>query len=159
MSTLFNDTATVTLSRITCCSCGMVFAVDSGWGSQRRNDHAWFYCPNGHSQHFTAKSAEERVRAELEIERQSKQYWITRHNATEADLRSERHKVAAERGAKTKLRNKLSRVHNGVCPECNRSFPNLKEHMTAKHEKSLTRHLSENAPKEHLVSRVSKKVE
>lgn len=31
-----------------CCNCGMAFAVTNDFQDRRVNDHARFYCPNGH---------------------------------------------------------------------------------------------------------------
>ena len=56
---------------------------------------------------------------------------------TESRLASEKaqrkfaeHRVRAEKGAKTKLKN---RIANGVCPCCTRSFQNLQRHIETKH--------------------------
>lgn len=40
----------------TCCSCHMLFGVDGDFDKRRRNDHNWFYCPNGHPQHYSGKT-------------------------------------------------------------------------------------------------------
>lgn len=41
---------------ITCCNCGIHFAVPSDFKNKRVNDHDTFYCPSGHSQYFPGKT-------------------------------------------------------------------------------------------------------
>jgi hypothetical protein len=123
-------TTTTTYSRtlvvIDCCTCGVSFGMTTEMERARRRDHAWFYCPNGHNQHFTAKSdadllAEERRRAKrlsdlLDDEQQQ-------HRATERSLR-------ATRGVVTRTK---KRIAAGVCPCCNRTFQRLARHMAGQH--------------------------
>lgn len=51
---------------ITCCSCGVEFCMPTHLYEQRVKDHGWFYCPNGHQQHFTGKTEEEKKIDRLE---------------------------------------------------------------------------------------------
>jgi phage terminase Nu1 subunit (DNA packaging protein) len=126
------DTAAVGIgmTAITCCSCGVRFDVPTEWYTARRNDHEWFYCPNGHRQHYTGKSEAERLRDELAREK---------HRAEQAqarveDLRRQRDhanaRVSAHKGVVTKLR---KRVALGSCPCCHRKFKDLRDHMRAEH--------------------------
>src|SRR4051812_3178393 len=54
-----------------CCICGVGFAMETGLYAQRRADRKSFWCPNGHSQHFTGETDDERqiahLRRQLEI--------------------------------------------------------------------------------------------
>ena len=78
-----------------------------------------FFCINGHSQHYVGKSDAQKLKeAQEEVARQ-------RDRAE----REERQK----RAARTELKNVKTRVSNGVCPCCNRSFENLGRHMKTKH--------------------------
>lgn len=131
---VWNQT-TLRLERIVCChqGCGLVFAVYEQWVTDRRRDHLWFYCPNGHHQHFSGKSDIEQAREEAERLRQRSERLREHAETLRSEVQSQRHKVIAERAAKTRFKNKLLRVHRGVCPECNRSFVNLKRHMECKH--------------------------
>lgn len=103
-----------------CVTCGIMFAFPVGFDEERRKDHKGFYCPNGHSQHYTAESDAERNARLLKEEQARHQRTITRNN-----------ELAEE---KAKLERKLRRVDRGVCPECNRSFTNLARHMACKHK-------------------------
>jgi len=100
-----------------CSACGCVIGMEESFYDHRLADHKTFYCPNGHSQYFLAKSDRDRLDEE-----------VSRHRNTIARLNEE--KVERE-----KLEKKLKRVGRGVCPECKRTFPNLAAHMKCKHGK------------------------
>lgn len=109
----------VVFDRCTCSECGVPFAAPDTFFSKRREDHRTFYCPNGHGQHYPAKSEAEKLRDELAAEKQRKEAALCRLN--EAEQRE------------AKVLRKLKRVQRGVCPECNRSFNDLARHMACKH--------------------------
>lgn len=106
-----------------CCNCGMLFAMPSDYQRRRRNDHEWFYCPSGHKQHYTGVTEEQRLRNEVERQRQMRE-------AAEARARAEKQRLTQVARAHSRMR---KRVANGVCPCCNRSFGNLREHMRTQH--------------------------
>lgn len=97
---------------VSCYLCGCLFALESNFRKNRVNDHADFFCPNGHSQYYGGKTEADKLREELSRE-------ISRRSTAEHE--------------KEKLDKKLKRVENGVCPECNRSFLNLQRHIKTKH--------------------------
>lgn len=114
---------TETFNVIHCSNCGLAYALTADFMSRRRNDHKSFYCPVGHSQYFPGKSEAEKLREQLsQTEHQRDR---ARMNADE--LRHERDTIAK---AHRKMR---VRVMNGVCPCCNRSFEDLRQHMATKH--------------------------
>ena len=110
---------TVTIETETCFKCGCVFGMSSEFRKQRLNNHDTFYCPAGHGQVYTGKTEAQKLREELDEERQRKLDALARANEAES--------------AKAKLERKLKRVDRGVCPECNRTFANLARHMACKH--------------------------
>lgn len=120
----------ITYEPVTCCACGLTFGVPETWVEKRREAHDTFYYPNGHSLVFRGKTAaekeRERLQAQLDMERRSKDYWRT---AAESQKR-------AHATTKGKLTRTLNRVHKGVCPHCNRSFENLARHMATKHQEA-----------------------
>ncbi len=87
----------MTTNNIECCNCGIAFAVPSTWVRARRNDHKWFHCPNGHQQHFSSETGEEKA-----IRR------AQRAEQNNARLREERDaaklSAAAQKGHVTRLR-------------------------------------------------------
>ncbi len=102
-----------------CITCGVVTGLTEGYYDQRVQDHKNYYCPNGHSQHFVAKSDADLLREEKE-----------RHERTLARLNAEQQeseKIAKERDRLKK------RVKAGVCPCCKRTFKQLAAHMQQKH--------------------------
>ena len=134
MSTVSLD---VDLHVLSCCNCGMTFAVPDAWVTDRRRNHDTWYCPNGHGQHFPGKTdaekanAEaERLRGELAAARQDKKYWYDR-------TKEERQAKEAVERSRSAIKGQLTRVKrrvvNGVCPCCNRRFADLHRHMETKH--------------------------
>lgn len=125
---------TVTIKTTECCSCGVTFGMPADLYDARRNDHGYFYCPNGHGQHFTGKSEAEKLREELlrrqaYFDQREAQLRDQRDNAKSQRDHAERQKAAA-RGQVTKIKN---RVGNGVCPCCKRTVSQLARHMETKH--------------------------
>lgn len=135
--------ATLTLGvdfeTITCCNseCGISFAVPAHWRKQKLRDHSWWYCPNGHHQHYPgtsdiekAKAEAEALRSQLAAETQSRKYWTKRAEQERKAKEGVKRSRAAVKGQLTKVKR---RVANGVCPCCNRHFEDLQLHMAAKH--------------------------
>lgn len=117
-----------------CCVCGVGFAMESGLYDQRRKDHAQFYCPNGHGQHFAGKTDDEKRIAELErAVATAKADALSAQRAREwAEQRAKGANIAAGL-AKGKLKRVHERLHAGVCPFCKRTFKQLAAHMASKH--------------------------
>jgi ssDNA-binding Zn-finger/Zn-ribbon topoisomerase 1 len=108
---------------VMCSACGTPMALEVDYLARRRDDHGTFYCVNGHTQYFPGKTEAEKLREQL-AERGREMDGVL-----ERLSRAERERVAAEAEfAKTK-----KRIHNGVCPECKRSFANVANHMKSKH--------------------------
>jgi hypothetical protein len=103
----------------TCSECGVTFGLPAHYRRKRRQDHHTFYCPNGHSQYFPSETEAEKLRKELERERQRT---VAAQNQTRM-----------EREQREKLERKMKRVDKGTCPECNRHFANVERHMKSKH--------------------------
>ena len=75
---------TVTFSTVMvweeCCKCGVPFGITQDHETKLRRTHAWFYCPNGHAQHYLGKTESEK-----KIERLEGQ--VCNLKRTSADLR------------------------------------------------------------------------
>lgn len=119
---------------IECCLCHTGFAVEQGLYTARKNDRRSFWCPNGHEQHFTGRTAEQEEIARLKRERDAAQAEALRQkNAREwAESRAKGANIAAGK-AKAAQRRLVHRVECGVCPHCQRTFKQLAAHMKAKH--------------------------
>lgn len=116
----------VNLESHTCGTCGIPFAAPDYFWSQRKRDGQGYYCPNGHSWVYTETEAI-RLQKQLDAEKQ-------RVEAFKRQMEFERSQHVVTRGLLTKARKKIARVENGVCPECKRSFQNLRRHMESKHK-------------------------
>jgi len=125
MSTTYvNDVVyTTEIVAITCRECGLVFGLSKEFIAGRRKDHRSFYCPNGHSHYYPQKNTEEQLRRQLEAARSLAQRESNRRQSAEYQAR-------AYKGQVTKVKR---RIGKGVCPCCNRSFPQLRDHMAEKH--------------------------
>lgn len=106
-----------------CCTCGMAFGMPVEVERARRDDHKWFYCPAGHQQHYTGKSEAQKLKDEL-----------ARNTAKLDQVQNRNQQLIRERDTIAKAHRKMRvRVMNGVCPCCNRSFDNLRAHMSTQH--------------------------
>lgn len=105
----------ITLSTLTCCNCGIVYAMPEQMIARLKREGGSFYCPNGHGQHFTEPETD-RLRRLLDEANRSK----TQLAGDYATLQREHMRLQR-------------RITAGVCPCCNRTFQNLARHMAAKH--------------------------
>ncbi len=88
-----------------------------------REDKEFWYCINGHRQHFVAKSDLEKTQELLETQRR----WTAEAQRQRDEAQRS---LQAQKAVTTRIKN---RVGNGVCPCCKRSFCNLQRHMSTKH--------------------------
>ncbi len=113
-----------------CCNCGIGFAVPDDFHRRRRADHALFYCPSGHGQHYAQKSEAEKLRENLATAKANEAFWIQRSEEKARALVSAEHRLRATRGVVTRIKR---RVAHGVCPCCQRTFKDLARHMEGQH--------------------------
>lgn len=106
-----------------CCTCGITFAMTLDFKNHRREDHANFYCPAGHAQHYTAESETQKLTRQLRSANSRLTHTRDQLEATERSL-------SAQKGVTTKLR---KRIAAGACPCCHRNFQNLARHMAGQH--------------------------
>jgi hypothetical protein len=80
------------------------FTLTTAFKAARLKDKGTFFCPNGHAQHFTSETAEERLRKSVE----SLQTKIAYRDAEIGQLRSSRagveRRLRATRGVVTRMR-------------------------------------------------------
>ena|SRR5258708_7341923 len=112
----------VILKDLTCYSCITHFAMDEALYRRRLEDGGSFWCPNGHSQHFTESEVQKLKRENQALKRD--EAWAQQLLAKEQELHAE---------TKSKLRKTNRRIANGVCPCCHRNFVNVARHMGSKH--------------------------
>ena len=114
---------------IYCCNCKIAFAVPADIRRRWLDDGSYFYCPNGHSQHYSENSVA-KLEKQLASERKRRE-WAQQEAARQREQaeESERRRIA-QKAATTRLRN---RAKSGLCPCCNRHFNQLEAHMKNKH--------------------------
>ena len=113
---------TVELTEINCGECGGTYAINERYRQQKYQKGETWSCPYCRvSWGYSGNSENEKLRRELQAEKQRKEAALSREN----ELRL----------AKDKMERKLKRVGRGVCPECNRTFQNLARHMNCKHSR------------------------
>lgn len=108
---------------IECASCSIDFGIGAHFQQERRNDHANFYCPNGHLNHYPQKNEAERLRQQLKWANARADSWKDQAETAEARRRG-------QKAANTKLK---KRIAAGVCPCCRRSFEDLARHIAGQH--------------------------
>lgn len=112
-------TVTTTMIVEICCSCGVAFGIPSDLRNEfKADENKWFYCPNGHRQHYSESEA-------TRLQRELRQAQAAKERA-ERDLTNQM-KLRAEADRK------LKRLNKGVCSCCNKSFVDLHKHMKTKH--------------------------
>lgn len=119
----------VTLEVFECNGCHIMYGVPAGFLEDRRRTGDVFYCPNG-CQRVYRETEADRLKAELAKQAQRLEQAETIAGEYRERARSAERRLTANRGVITRLKN---RAANGVCPCCNRSFEDLRRHMTTKH--------------------------
>ena len=120
----------IELVHLSCGACDIEFAVPKGFYDRRKEDGRVWHCPNGHERVFR-ESTVERLQKELAAEKAQRER--ERLAAIDARCEAQKQRLKAER-----VERKLKRVRNGVCPECKRSFGNLRRHMEHQHGKLVS---------------------
>jgi len=107
-----------------CGVCGVLFGAPHHLLERARRNHSIeFFCPNGQQLHYLGKTEAEKLQERLEAERRYSARIVSQLDQTQASL-------SATKGVVTKLK---KRAVAGVCPCCNRHFPQLADHMAVKH--------------------------
>ncbi len=122
MNTLYEITTSTKLITEECCACGVIFAMPSSLKDKYLREGGYFYCPNGHAQHYT-ETREMKLRHKLEQREAELERTYERLDGALKDVTGKKREI-------TRLKN---RSHAGVCIECKRHFVNLERHMKSKH--------------------------
>ena len=124
-----STTLRLTLEHEECCNCGCVFGITKEKQQRLRDSGDWFYCPNGHTQHYSKSTVNKQKDEIVQLKRTAE--YLRADVESQRDQKNAAHRSKnAFKGQVTKIKN---RVANGVCPCCNRSFANLHRHMEKQH--------------------------
>ena len=127
------------LTVLSCCNCGVEFALPEDLRQELVKERRRFYCPNGHGQSYVGKTEAEKLREQLEAEQRR----IVRLRAEQDRLVAQRdHAEAQARGYKGAMVQARKRSAKGVCPApgCKRSFVDVAKHVATKHPELVDEH-------------------
>lgn len=128
----------VSLDYKICPVCGIHYAVDGEFMALKLERGGKWYCPNGHNLVFIETTAD-KLRKRLEEERKKnadQRESINYFSGRLTEVSKERDSATRNwKSTRTRLRKTKTRIANGVCPCCNRSFANIAAHMKTKHPK------------------------
>ncbi len=115
------------------CWCGIVHAIPEDLDTYQRRQsedgirQESIYCPLGHQYIRASKTKAQREAADRLAWAKASD---ARASALQDQLLAERRQHAATKGKLTKMR---KRIAAGVCPCCNRSFKQVRQHMERQH--------------------------
>lgn len=112
-----------------CAACGVRFCMTAHLENERRLDGGTFFCPNGHSLHYS-RSHIGKLREEADGLRRERDRLKQDQARLEQELAAAQ---AAERNAVAAAERVRNRAKAALCPCCNRSFSQLARHMKLKH--------------------------
>jgi hypothetical protein len=110
----------LTLVSVPCANCGVIFGIPLDLRKELQENHKAFFCPNGHSLSYTGENFNK-----TELQKRLREAENKLVNTTSEKIQLE--------GQLRKTKNDLTRLKNGVCPCCNRSFKGLHEHIKRQH--------------------------
>ncbi len=113
-----------------CCNCGIQFGVPAAFDKLRRDDHGTFYCPAGHGQSYTGKTAAQKAEERAAALAQQLEWASRRAANAQEDARAAHASLVATRGHLTRAK---KRAAHGVCPCCSRTFANVALHVAGQH--------------------------
>jgi hypothetical protein len=126
MTLVRNTSVVITLTGMDCSVCGMTYGLDEDFRRRRLGDGKTWWCPNGHTQHFVGETDEKKAkRLEKALDRANA---ATRAARDQADAAERRRRAA--KGQLTRLKNKIAK---GICPICDKEFPEVKAHIEIEH--------------------------
>lgn len=134
------------LVMITCCNCATRFGMANGIYQSRLKDGGSFWCPNGHSQHFTdnelSRTKKALAQKEQELESQKKRTeWMERDRDIHRNAsKSNERRARSIKGHATRLRKRLAQ---GQCPCCPEVFQDLAAHIAEKHPRYIPKNETE----------------
>lgn len=133
METIQEHTGVLVVLR---CWCGVQHAVPKSLRDLQIRQHndgrtvQGIHCPLGHVHVPSGQTEADKLRNQLAAKENAIAYERSRHDQTRAELRETENRRRAEKAAKTRIKNRVSK---GVCPCCNRHFENLQRHMQGQH--------------------------
>ena len=117
-----------------CYSCGVTFGMEAQYRNQKLKEHSLFHCPNGHGQHYVAKTEVEKERDRLATQLKQTENCLTYARQDVDRLRGrtkvQERQIAARKGIITRMKRRLVA---GRCVCCSKQFKDLETHMANRH--------------------------
>ena len=88
----------------TCCNCGIAFAMPGDYANKKKKNHKTFHCPNGHPQHYTRQSDEEKLQVQLKHCRLDRDFWIEGHKKEQTKRKAVERSRSSLKGVITKMK-------------------------------------------------------
>lgn len=121
---------------MSCGECQVHFALERTHRNKLIGNGKTFYCPNGHARHYGESELDKKnakiLRLQSTIDFKDKRIARLAERVDEACKETVVHKGRATRFKNDRDKIK-TRVSNGACPCCKRSFKKLRDHMTTRH--------------------------
>ncbi len=131
MASTFTDC--IKLRHITCYNCSATYGLNEAFAARRIEDGKGWWCPYcgastvfGDGENARLRLEKESLERQLRAESNRVASELARHDQTKARLR-------ATKAVATRRKKQIERVEKGVCPQCKRSFTNLRRHMATQH--------------------------
>jgi hypothetical protein len=118
------------LTTIVCGSCGGIYAIAERYRHQKHEQGGFWNCPYCRCSWGFGTSENARLKAQLATKEREVEQERKRKEWAQQEARVTERRRRALKGQITKVK---KRIGHGVCPCCNRSFENLRRHMTTKH--------------------------
>jgi hypothetical protein len=127
-----------TLVVVSCSECHVTYAIPASldqaalkWRGDRADGRGWkIRCPFGHTWWYIGETETERLKRQRDAARDRAANLAAERDQAKADAH-------AQKSAKTRFKNERDRIKAriaaGVCPSCNRSFKDVRRHMTSQH--------------------------
>lgn len=112
------------------CECGGIYAINERYRREKQESGGTWTCPYCKISWGFVKSKLDKAKEQLAERDRQLVAERSRHDQTQAALRTEEKRTRAYKGQAGRLR---TRAANGVCPCCKRTFTNLRRHMASKH--------------------------
>lgn len=121
----------VVLTEINCGECGGTYALNERFRQQCQDKGKGWHCPYCRvSWGYYGETEAQRLRKELERKKKELEWKQQEINQAQSEKLKSDDRARSIKALSDRL---STRIKNGVCPCCNRSFENLRRHMETQH--------------------------
>ena len=125
MGTVFTKEVSVKVEVLQVC-CGHFIAITPTGLKEAKENHATLRCPYGDNIWWPGETEAERLKKKLEEAQEFSNAYARQYSEAKLQVK----------GLERENKHLQTRIKNGVCPYCHRSFTNVNRHMASKHKES-----------------------